>query len=343
MEVYNEKSDQGKEVNGSYERLEQPFEHEMCEKLTHKLLDDHELQRLEFADNPDMLFKLNVHFPSVYHVAKTIAPDDEVVHLAALYHDYGRVFQYRRNGDFNDRGKGSDEDHHVVGYRHFLEDASSLLERKGVASKIAIEESKSAGLIYRVSQAILLHGLRGKAFEERFASLDPETARVVDIVSQIDDIANGTQCVGYLLREGQEHAKNVSNGGFIPDENEGSRAVSPKVMDLFRASDSFDRNAECKTYPDYYLFGAFLATRSLKNPETREITKEMMSLPITVAQYEQINGERVLTSRKFDSSMDAFKYIFDTQLDEKDAREAFSILSDYFEYGEVREKSESED
>ena len=88
------------------------------------------------------------------------------------------------------------------------------------------------------------------------------------------------------LGEGQERKKNVSVGGFIPDENEDLRTVSPKVMDLFRESESFNRNAECKTYPDYYIFGCFLATRNLKNPETREITKNLLEQPISIISHD---------------------------------------------------------
>ena len=95
-----------------------------------------------------------------------------------------------------------------------------------------------------------------------FAALDPDAARIVDLVSTIDDVANGTQCVGYLLRECQEQAKNVSKGGYIPDENAHLTTVSPRVMQLLVECTSFNRNAECKTYPDYVLFGMFLALRN---------------------------------------------------------------------------------
>ena len=314
----------------THEALKGPFEHEICEKLSNFLLDKQEQERLEFANNPDMLFKLNVHFPSVYNVSKKVAPGDEIVHLAALYHDYGRVIQYRKHGDFNDRGVGSDEDHHVVGYKHFLQDIPMIFGDAKDIPSFAINEDMYQGAIYKASKAILLHGLKGKAFDDEFANLDEDTSRVVEIVSQIDDIANGTQCVEYILRESQEHAKNASRGGFIPDENQDLRTVTPKVMDLFRESTSFNRNAECKTYPDYCIFGAFLATRSLKNPATHDITHEMMSVPTTVTEHASIDGEDVLVSKHFDSAMEAFKYIFYTQMEEKDAEEAYSILSKYY-------------
>ena len=87
--------------------------------MTKKFLEDLNLQRLEFADDQDMLFKLNYHYPQVYSVAQKIAPENEVLQLAAAYHDYGRVFQYLEQGDFNDCGIGSEHDHHVVGYKNF--------------------------------------------------------------------------------------------------------------------------------------------------------------------------------------------------------------------------------
>ena len=314
----------------THEALKGPFEHEICDRLSSYLLNKNEQERREFADNPDMLFKLNVHFPSVYEVVKKLVPGDEVAALAALYHDYGRVIQYRKNGDFNDRGIGSDEDHHVVGYRHFLQDAPKILSADENIPSLAIDEDVRSGVIHKASKAILLHGLKGKAFAEEFAELDEETSRIVEIVSQVDDIANGTQCVEYILRESQEHAKNASRGGFIPDENQDLKTVTPKVMDLFRESTSFNRNAECKTYPDYCIFGAFLATRSLKNPATHDIAHEMMSIPTTVAEHSNVDGEDVIVNRHFENAMEAFKYIFYTQMEEKDAEEAYSILSKYY-------------
>ena len=314
----------------SCEAISDSFEHEICERLTDYLLDEYEKERHEFADNPDMLYKLNVHFPAVYDVAKKIAPDDEVIQLAALYHDYGRVIQFRKNGDFNDRGAGSSEDHHVLGYEKFLLDAPRIIEDDERIPLLAIQESVKSGVIHKVSKAILLHGLRGIVFNEEFAKLDNEAKNVVDVISQIDDIANGTQCVGYLLRESQEHSKNVSRGGFIPDENEDLKTVSPKVMECFRKCIDFDYYRDCKTYADYCISGAFLAIRNLKNPATHDITREMMSQPTTVAQYLNIDGEDVLVSKQFDSAMEAFKYVFFNQLEEADAREAYSIMLKYY-------------
>ena len=302
------------------------FEYKICERLSKYLLDKHEQQRREFADDPDMLFKLNVHFPTVYCVAQKIAPDNETIQLAALYHDYGRVIQFKKNGNFNNHEVGSSEDHHVAGYKQFLKDIPEIFKNEDIPP-FAIQKSLESGTIYKISKTILLHGLNGKAFDEEFAKLDDETNHVVEIISQIDDIANGTQCVEYLLKEAQEHAKNVSHGGFIPDENENLKIVSPRVMELFRKNIPFDRNAECKTYADYCIFGASLATRSLKNPTTYNITREMVSVPTVVRQHSIIDGEDVLVSKKFDSAMEAFEYIFSIQMEEADAKEAYSILS----------------
>ena len=55
-----------------------------------------------------------------------------------------------------------------------------------------------------------------------------------------------------------------------------------------------------------------------------------MSQPTTVTQHSNIDGEDVLLSKQFNSAMEAFKYIFSAQMEEKDAEEAYSILSDYY-------------
>lgn len=328
-----------KETTNNPEAYERLFDKEICETATAHLLSVHEAQRVQFRDNLDAMFKLNVHFPSVYEISRKIAPSDPIVQTAALYHDYGRMRQLETKGDFNDGGIGSEQDHHIIGYNAFLEDIPAILSSDQDTPKLAIDDSLKSGALHTIAKAIKLHGLKGKAFEEDFAALTEREAQVVDIVSQIDDIANGTQCVGYLLREGQERKKNQSAGGFIPDENADSRAVTPEVMGLFRESTTFNRNAECKTYPDYYIFGAFLATRSLKNPDTREITKELLSLPITIMQHENIDGHDMIINRPFDSSLAAFKYIFDTQMGPEDATTAYKVLSDYYNYGHLAEES----
>lgn len=313
------------------------FQNEMEKSLMEHFYEDSDLQRVEFAGDQDMLFKLNRHYPQVYAISQKIAPDNKVLQMAAAYHDYGRSFQYREQGNFNDCGVGSEYDHHVVGYKKFLEDAPKLLNQE--VPDMAISDSfEPGGVLYTIGKTILLHGLRDKAFEDEFAELSnyPEAEKIVDMVGMIDDVANGTQCVGYLLREGQERKKNVSAGGFIPDENEDLRTVSPKVMDLFRESELFNRNAECKTYPDYYVFGCFLATRNLKNPATREITKGLLEQPISVISHDLKNDQDVLVSQEFENGLRAFDYLFETTMEESDAKEASKILHDYYEFGEVK-------
>lgn len=316
------------------ESLEQPFDGEIIERLNDFCEDLENEQRREFADQPDMLSKLNVHFPTVWHISKMMDPDDEVLHLAARYHDYGRAPQFRSGHLFNDGKLGSDTDHHVIGAKAFDEDAPRILG--DVVPDMAIADSQKSGVLQAVRAAILLHGMRGKAFAEEFAEIDEKYPRIADIVekvSVIDDIANGTQCVNYLLREGQEQAKNASKGGFIPDENVGRRDVSPHVMELFREATSFNRNAECKTYPDYYLFGAFLAARNLKNPKTRALTIEAMKMPIMMVSHGEKDGEDVLISETFDDTMAAFKALFERELEPQDAEQAYQILDNYYKYG----------
>ena len=316
------------------ETLKQPFDAEIIDSLDSYCENVEQEQRREFANQPDMLSKLNVHFPTVWHIAKRMDPEDTTLHLAARFHDYGRAIQFRGSGTFNDGAFGSETDHHAIGAQAFFEDAPKVLA--GVVPEMAIADSKASGVLFAVGSAIKLHGMRGKAFAEDFAALDaehPEVAEIVEKVSVIDDIANGTQCVNYLLREGQERVKNVSRGGFIPDENADSRDVTPHVMELFREATSFNRNAECKTYPDYYLFGAFLAARNLKNPKTRELTLEAMDMPIMMVSHGIKEGKDVLVSEDFPNTMAAFKHLFESEMNPDDAKEAYEILDNYYKYG----------
>ena len=104
-------------------------------------------------------------------------------------------------------------------------------------------------------------------------------------------------------------------------------------MELFREATSFNRNAECKTYPDYYLFGAFLAARNLKNPKTRALTIEAMKMPIMMVSHGEKDGEDVLISETFDDTMAAFKALFERELEPQDAQQAYQILDNYYKYG----------
>ena len=67
----------------------------------------------------------------------------------------------------------------------------------------------------------------------------------------------------------------------------------------------------------------------------KKSVKGLLSLPITVMQHETIDGQDVIVSRPFKDSMEAFKYIFDTQMEPEDAQKAYKILSDYYTHGQV--------
>lgn len=275
----------------------------------------------------DAAFKLDVHFPTVTAVAKRLFPDDYVLQTAADFHDYGRIPQLVATGSFNDGVLGSAQDHHVIGQQAFVHDMNTRLLKSGLMSKTEFDDAFAHGFLNQISQAILLHGLRGKAFDEAFAALDPDAARIVDLVSTIDDVANGTQCVGYLLRECQEQAKNVSKGGYIPDENAHLTTVSPRVMQLLVECTSFNRNAECKTYPDYVLFGMFLALRNLKNPQTRDVTHAVMEEPVTIWHY--VAGE--LVSTDYPNVLTALEWTLDVVMEKESATAAKTILYHYYE------------
>lgn len=278
---------------------------------------------------PDAAFKLNVHFPTVTAIAERLYPEDFVLHTAADLHDCGRIPQLLMTGSFNDGAIGSETDHRVIDYKMFHQEMKKFLVESGLISDEEFDQNAERGFLGRIGQSILLHGLRGKVPDKVFDGLYLDAELMVDKVSLIDDVVNGTQCAGYLLRECQEQAKNVSKGGFIPDENADLRTVSPKVMQLFAESEAFNRNAECKTYPDYVLFGAFLATRSLKSYKTRAEAYAAMQQPITVWHY--VDG--VLVATEHENALAALEWTFDAVMDATYACSAKRILRSYFERG----------
>ena len=68
--------------------------------------------------------------------------------------------------------------------------------------------------------------------------------------------------------------------------------------------------------------------------EFREIEEmEEMSKLYFDIYSETIDEEDVVVQRKFESSLDAFKYIFNSQMEPEDANEATKILMSYYNYG----------
>lgn len=277
-----------------------------------------------YKDDLNMQFKLTKHVPGMYELCKELHPYNLLLQAATLYHDYGRVKQYNRTGAFNDGTLGSPEtDHHRIGNDEFSKDVYAILA--GVMPRTEIDQSLEDGILYQIRHAMLLHGLQGKALDDVFGRLDPDTQEIVKMVGLYDDVANGMQCVGYLLREFQEDFKSVARGGFVVDSH--SKEISPGVLDLLREANQFNRNEVCKTYADYFIFAAFLAARALKNPKTREIACGMMRRPAEVIFWARKHEPATV---QFPNLFRAFEFTLQTVMSLEDTKKVMDILFDHY-------------
>jgi len=218
--------------------------------------------RNKYKENPDMDFKLNIHIPAVYEVAKTIYPNDEIVQAGALLHDIGRIEEYERTLGFS--GSGYD-DHHIIG----VEVLDNLwLDRGGDITSLVYQQ---------VRNCVEFHGILDFIDGRQFFS--EEELEIIRAVSLCDDIVNAAYAPYYLMREQQMHAKSQSRGGFIPRENQWSKEVNPKLLEALKSNQdiTINRNEECKTYADYNLYYAYLVTKLLRSSNIM-VVKTLMQL-----------------------------------------------------------------
>ena len=242
----------------------------------------------KYNDNPDMNFKLNIHIPAVYEVAKTIYPFDEIIQTGALLHDIGRIEEYERTLGF--AGSGYD-DHHAIG----IEVLDNLwLDSGGDITSLVYQQ---------VRNCVEFHGLLDFIDNDNLKYCSKEDLEVIRAVSICDDIVNAAYAPYYLMREQQMHAKSQSRGGFIPHENQWSKEVNPKLLDALKGKQdiTINRNKECKTYADYNLYYVYLLTKLLKS-RNLEVVKALISLapePLKIQAYLNHKGEIAVENEIF--------------------------------------------
>ena len=269
----------------------------------------------KYVDNPDMKYKLHEHVRIVKDITEEACPSNLIALAAAKAHDIGRGPEYDITGGFT--GKG-DEDHHVLGVKLFNE----------LMAANDIEPSNETEVISAVIRWHGLDQLKGKDGKfipvVELAKASPKTRTLVRTITKVDDAANGMNAPYYLVREQQEHAKRVSAGGYIPDENQFTKTVSPECMEAYQEGKSFNRNAMCKSYADYNLFAAFLLNRSLKDAELGPFAARKLTEALGAIQVWDKNKN--LITIEFASALDAYKATFEVSMSPEDARTASAIL-----------------
>lgn len=232
------------------------------------------------------------HIRAMTEIAMQIADTDssldkELLRICCLHHDDGRVPQFKLLGNFNDR----DLTHNALG--------QDMLDRYISANSIAITPE-----IQILRACIYYHGrlhLTGY-------SLDAETAKYVQVVSDADDIENGCiGAIGYLAREVETDAK-----GYRKDFPELDRTIKPELFEFYRNGQWFNKIEYCKSYAEYILFAATLAMKSIN--KYGDIAKSAMKLPCY----------------GYDSAVEGYIDLFQKYMSPTDANLASQILLDVF-------------
>ncbi|MCL2739930.1 MAG: hypothetical protein FWE47_01870 [Oscillospiraceae bacterium] len=296
-------------------------------------------QRKEFADNPDMMFKLDYHMPTVTKCAKKIYSDDLIIYIASVLHDIGRGEELKRTGGFS--GQGAD-DHHKIGV--------TILDKMwrevgGDFLSLEYQQIRNATEFHGMID-LQVNGETVQPPELAFATQDEmEKYRAVTL---LDNIANGGMAYEYLRREQQTHFKSEDKGGFIPRENQWSKKVSPSSLISFKEGVYFNRNIQCKTYADYFLFAGFLAMRNLKSENLKVVEAQLEVLELPAMEVCYLNGkglpakenelfykrnaagEIVIANKlgqvKHKNGLEAYRKIFEDYLEPQIAKEAMQAF-----------------
>lgn len=241
----------------------------------------------------DGLLGKRAHISSVIQITNVIlnfsCPPDinkELLTLCAEHHDDGRVNQFKLLGKFWD----SEVTHNVLGLDRF----DSYLQH---LPEVTIDTSIS---IFR--DCILYHG--------RPALLaSKESIPYVEIITAADDFENATSAISYLLKEVETDAKGYKHNDPTADQTD----CSYFVIDHFARGEKFDKSVHCKTYADYILFAATLATNYINR--FGKVAKAIMLQP----------------GHGYPSILEGYRDIFNKTLQPEAAEKAYKVLSDMLE------------
>ena len=136
-------------------------------------------------------------------------------------------------------------------------------------------------------------------------NLSPESKEYVEIITAADDFENACSCVSYLVHEVETDAKGYISKNPEADQTE----VSNFVFDHFKDGVKFDKMKYCKTYAEYVLFAATLATSCIK--KYGEIAKVALQQP----------------GYEYDTILDGYKDVFRKTLTSEMADKAYDVLA----------------
>lgn len=211
--------------------------------------------------------------------------DRDMLAILAEHHDDGRVNQYELLGKFWD----TNVSHCVLG----VDRVDKFMTKEN------LEMDEELELLRMV---MMYHGRM-----EYLTRATNEEREYVELISAADTFENATSCVSYLIREVTTDAKGFKKENPNQDQKE---VTTPEIWTWYAKGTKFDKMKFCKTYADYILFAATLATNSIKK------YGEIARVALTQSGY------------GYNTILEGFKETFEYALTEADAKKAFQILSD---------------
>lgn len=260
--------------------------------MNKNLLMYHEANRYTKIFETDGLKGKMKHVEAVIKTADSIANfqhadvDRELLSVLAEHHDDGRENQYRLLGKFWD----TEVSHNVLG--------ADRLEK--FVTHYNLEVDAEMQLLRNV---MLYHGRQHLA-----PQLTAEEKVYIDLVTAADDFENACSCVSYLIREVENDEKGYIKSNPTADQKHLTKESADYVWKCFKEGKKFDKNKICKTYADYVMFAATLATMNIV--KYSDIAKMAFMQP----------------GYGYSTILEGFAETFDATLTKADATRAYNIL-----------------
>jgi len=208
-------------------------------------------------------------------------PHPELAYFLALHHDDGRARQFKLTGALDDRKM-----HHcIAGERHL----QHFIEREGRSWNSCPRD------ILILRDVLRYHGdLEGLRMSSQWIISLP----YVKAITAADTLDNALSCVSYLKRNVYNDEKGLLS----------YKHVANFVWEHYEQGKKFDKIKHCKTYSEYIIFAATLATFCIK--EYEDLTRELLKSP----------------GFGYPSILEGYKDNFFELLSKEDAQRAYEIL-----------------
>lgn len=253
----------------------------------------HEANRYTDIFATEALYGKLKHIEAVIKTANTIADfqhskvDRELLSVLAEHHDDGRVNQFMLLGKFLD----TEVSHNVLGV--------DRLEKFIVMENLEVDKE-----IQLLRVVMLYHGRQHLSLPR----LTEQEREYVNLITAADDFENACSCVSYLIREAKNDEKGYIKSNPKADQKQLTKESAEYVWKCFKEGKKFDKNSVCKTYADYVLFAATLATMNIV--KYSDIARMAFMQP----------------GYGYTSILEGFKVTFDTTLTADDSKKAYEIL-----------------